>query len=524
MEKFFVANSQADSEKYDALIVGSGAAGYSTADWLFKYGIKNIAIVTENRLAGTSRNTGSDKQTYYKISMVGGADSNLQMAQDLFAGGSMNGDIALIEASNSARCFLRLVEYGMPFPTNEYGEYIGYKTDHDNTERATSCGPLTSNFMTKCLEKKVVENGATILDKMQAIRIVQQNNVVKGLIVEDKDNKLLFFQTQNIILATGGEASVYRDSVYPLGQTGATSLGIEAGAVLYNFQEWQYGMSATKFRWNVSGSYQQVIPKYISVDKNGIEKEFLLDSLSPDDAYNMVFLKGYQWPFDCKKMATSSKIDLLVLQQIAQGNKVYLDFTENPSGYNFDNLCNEAKQYLIDADSVNGAPFERLQKLNAKAIDVFKSHNIDLSIQRLQIAVCAQHNNGGLGIDGNWQTNVQGLFAVGEVAGTFGVYRQGGSALNSTQVGGLRVAQYLSAVGDVENMPFDFSDYIATENKFIEQHMACDSNIAQVESHFKALMSEFGGAQRNYEKLQSIVAELQGYLDGKSQLMISDMR
>ncbi|MEG1963555.1 MAG: FAD-binding protein [Clostridia bacterium] len=557
--------------KYDALIVGSGAAGYSTADWLIKYGVKNIAIITENRLVGTSRNTGSDKQTYYKISMVGSADSNMQMAQDLFDGGSMNGDIALIEASNSARCFLRLVEYGAPFPTNEYGEYIGYKTDHDNTARATSCGPLTSKFMTECLEKTVIKNGAKILDQMQAIKIVQQNNEVKGLIVLDSGGNLQFLQAKNIILATGGEASVYRDSVYPLGQTGATSLGIEAGAVLHNFQEWQYGMSATKFRWNVSGSYQQVVPKYVSVDKNGCEKEFLLDSLLPQDAYNLVFLKGYQWPFDYQKMASSSQIDLLVQQQIVQGNKVYLDFTANPSGYNFDALSNEAKQYLTEANCAEGMPFERLQKLNPQAIAVFKNHNIDLSKERLQIAICAQHNNGGLGIDSNWQTNVQGLFAVGEVAGTFGVYRQGGSALNSTQVGGLRVAQYLknhnicsdkkatsadcsgnftnktvshkSFVSDknqnktvatqklesqiakgcptADNGAFDCSDFINAENKFIHQHIANTNNIAEVESHFKALMSEYGGAQRNYEKLQTILLELTAYLEGKNPLTIS---
>ncbi|MEG1509745.1 MAG: oxidoreductase, partial [Clostridia bacterium] len=74
--------------------------------------------------------------------------------------------------------------------------------------------------------------------------------------------------------------------------------------------------SATKFRWNVSGSYQQVVPKYVSVDKNGCEKEFLLDSLLPQDAYNLVFLKGYQWPFDYQKMASSSQIDLLGQQSL----------------------------------------------------------------------------------------------------------------------------------------------------------------------------------------------------------------
>jgi succinate dehydrogenase/fumarate reductase flavoprotein subunit len=62
----------------------------------------------------------------------------------------------------------------------------------------------------------------------------------------------------------------------------------------------------------------------------------------------------------------------------------------------------------------------------------------------LEIALCAQHNNGGLDVDLWWQTDVPGLFAAGEAAGTHGVYRPGGSALNAGQVGSLRAARYIA--------------------------------------------------------------------------------
>lgn len=52
------------------VVVGSGAAGYSAADWLAQYGVINIALVTEGVRCGTSRNAGSDKQTYYKLSFT----------------------------------------------------------------------------------------------------------------------------------------------------------------------------------------------------------------------------------------------------------------------------------------------------------------------------------------------------------------------------------------------------------------------------------------------------------------------
>ena len=59
------------------------------------------------------------------------------MADTLFAGRCVDGDIALCEAALSTQCFLKLVELGVPFPRNRYGEYIGYKTDHDPRRRAT---------------------------------------------------------------------------------------------------------------------------------------------------------------------------------------------------------------------------------------------------------------------------------------------------------------------------------------------------------------------------------------------------
>ena len=110
------------------IVFGSGAAGFGAAARLHQLGERDLAIVTENISAGTSRNTGSDKQTYYKLSLAGAdADSILNMAQDLFAGQCVDGDLALCEAALSAQCFYRLVELGVPFPCNEYGEFVGYQ-------------------------------------------------------------------------------------------------------------------------------------------------------------------------------------------------------------------------------------------------------------------------------------------------------------------------------------------------------------------------------------------------------------
>lgn len=70
--------------RFQAVIVGSGAAGLNAAVSLVKEGQTDIAIITEGRMMGTSRNTGSDKQTYYKWTTCGDeADSVRKMAQTL---------------------------------------------------------------------------------------------------------------------------------------------------------------------------------------------------------------------------------------------------------------------------------------------------------------------------------------------------------------------------------------------------------------------------------------------------------
>ena len=414
--------------------------------------MKNIALMTEGKLAGTSRNTGSDKQTYYKLSLAGDdGDSILGMAQTLFSGGAMDGDVALAEAANSARCFMKLASLGVDFPTNEYGEFIGYQTDHDTRTRATSCGPLTSKYMTEALERSVLAKGIEIIDFARVIKIITEGNKVSGVaIVNTVTGETSVIACSNVILATGGPAGIYSDSVYPVSHHGTTSLALNAGAALQNMTEWQYGLASKEPRWNVSGTYMQVLPRLISVDDSGKEREFLWEFFfEPYEALSMLFLKGYQWPFDIKKVADgSSVIDLLVYREnVLRGRRVYLDFTKNPFGFEnieFEKLSPEAYDYLKKADACFGTPIERLRKMNEPAIELYRSKGVDISKEYLEIALSAQHCNGGVAVNANWESRVRGFYAVGEVAGTHGITRPGGSALNAGQVGALRAAEAIS--------------------------------------------------------------------------------
>lgn len=495
------------SMNYDVIVVGSGAAGFSTADWLYSFGIKNICVVTEGINCGTSRNTGSDKQTYYKLDMCSDAgDSVMKMAQDLYSGGSMNGSDALVEAANSPRCFMRLAGLGVPFPTDRFGRYAGYKTDHDNTCRATSAGPLTSKYMTERLQEKVEANGTEILDEYQVIRLIVSDGKCRGAVCLTADGiKKLYAKA--VILCTGAPAAMYSRSVYPESQTGATGLAVEAGAQLQNFQEWQYGMASVKFRWNLSGSYQQVVPRYYSVSPDGTETEFLALDGDRDEMYSRVFLKGYQWPFDSGKTEGSSYIDILVFRELERGNRVYLDYTKNPVDFCFDRLSDEAKNYLTDTDCIADTPIERLEKLNPKAVKLYADHGIDLHAEPLEISISAQHNNGGIKTDINSETTVKNLFAVGEAAGKFGVRRPGGSALNDTQVGGLRAAEYLA--DNLEKIELSEADVVVPDSPKISDTPTLD----EPKKEFFLKMSDCAGIYRDYEKVSTLLNELEALKD-----------
>ncbi|WP_298457486.1 FAD-binding protein [uncultured Cellulomonas sp.] len=459
----------------NTVVVGTGSAGFCAADRLFEFGQSDIVMVTDKVGAGASRNAGSDKQTYYKMTLSGDdGDSVREMAQTLFSGGAMDGDNALCEAALSARGFLRLCELGVPFPQNRYGEFIGYKTDHDPRRRATSVGPYTSRSMVEQLEKKVARNGTRIFDNCRIVDLVVVDGEVAGLLVlrtdvkadpDDPDGESPFalFRCTNIVYATGGPAGLYATRVFPNGQWGASGAAYRAGVHGKNVTEWQFGLASVRPRWNVSGTYMQVLPRFVSTDaEGGDEREFLTEGIGDyGRQLSMTFLKGYQWPFDVRKAVDgSSLIDLLVYREtVLRGRRVFLDFRSNPMRAELDPsaLSPEAHAYLERADVLFGTPIERLKKMNLPAYRFYleKNPTVDLATEMLEVDVCAQHNNGGLVVDAWWQSNVAGFFPVGEAGGAHGVYRPGGAALNSGQVGATRAAQFIAVQRVTEPLPVD---------------------------------------------------------------------
>jgi succinate dehydrogenase/fumarate reductase flavoprotein subunit len=183
--------------------------------------------------------------------------------------------------------------------------------------------------------------------------------------------------------------------------------------------------------------------------------------------------------------------------------------------FDFSLLSPEAHEYLAKSDALFGLPIDRLRKMNTPAIELYRSHGIDLEHEPLEIAICVQHNNGGLVGDIWWESNLAHLFPIGEANGSFGVYRPGGSALNSTQVGSLRAAQYIHACY-AENPP-SVSVFAKKTNSQVlaKLHMATTlagnaagvGNLAEKITDLRVRMTRAGGAIRNTRQIEEALAD-----------------
>ena len=409
--------------------------------------------------------SGSDKQTYYKMGTSPHVpDSAEAFAKTLTAAGCVHGDLALAEGIGSLREFYHLVQAGVPFPHDALGSYIGYKTDHDPSERATSAGPKTSKFMSACLQRQAEDCGMRIFDSQEVARLLTRGRGGNQANPRRADGRSpagrraaagpQLFLLRELVLAAGGPGELYK-TTSTRGQLGLHGLALKAGLAAENLTESQFGLASIRFRWNVSGTYMQAIPRIFSTDADGgDEREFLAE----------YFPTMRRWPPTSSSRATSgpsirsgSRTPVVADRHAGDGRDVARPagvhgFPPQPRGparhqaFRMADLDDEARDYLDKAGATQRRPIERLAHMNPPAIEIYAEHGIDLRREPLEIAVCASTTTAASRSTSGGSPASAHTFVIGEMAGTHGVKRPGGSALNAGQVGGLRAAEYIANV------------------------------------------------------------------------------
>ena len=447
------------------VIVGSGAAGMRAAVELKRRDV-DVAVITQSAYGGTSACSGSDKQTLHTANTSDRGDNFRAMAEAMGAGGAMDKDTAYIEAVGSGRAMSTLQFLGLPLPLDSYGGVLRYQTDHDEVGRATSCGPRTSRLMVKVLAREAIHQGIPIFNQTTAVQILVQKELgqrvtgvlctVPQLRCEGNPHGVVAHLCDYLVLAAGGPGELYRDSAYPRNCFGSLGLALEAGIHAVNLTESQFGIGTSRdgFPWNLSGTYAQCMPYVYSVDDAGAEHNFLANYYrTTQELVSNIFRKGYQWPFHATRMLDfgSSLFDLAVFREMQGGRKVYMDFNRNPASvpgdqaFDLSRVDADVSTYLELAGALLDKPIERLKKMNPLSVALYQQYKVDIEKHPLLFAMNNQHMNGGLAVDIWGQTSLNGCYAVGEAAGTHGVTRPGGAALNSGQVFGTRCAEHIAS-------------------------------------------------------------------------------
>lgn len=303
-----------------------------------------------------------------------------------------------------------------------------------------------------------------LLDHTTAIKILTEGEGGKrrivGVVAIDKscrDNpwQMVLIRCRHLVLATGGPGELYRDSVYPKNCFSALGMALEAGISLVNLTESQFGIGTPRslFPWNLSGTYMQAMPRIYSQDNVGNQYNFLADYYpTTRQLASATFKKGYQWPFHAERMLNygSSLLDVAIYEETKKGREVFLDFQSNPSpgadnvAFTLDELDEETVAYLAKNSALLDTPLDRLQQMNPLAVRLYQLHGHDLTSTPLRFTMNNQHLNGGIDVDIWGQTSLSGCYAIGENAGTHGVTRPGGAALNAGQVFAKRCAQHIA--------------------------------------------------------------------------------
>ena len=509
-----------------ALVVGSGAAGLRAAVELKRRGVE-VIVATQSAWGGTSACSGSDKQTLHTANSADRGDDFRALAQAIGAGGAMDADTAYVEAVGSARALSTLQFLGLPLPLDRLGGVLRYQTDHDEVGRATSCGPRTSRLMVQALAREAIRLDIPILNHTTAVRLLVDDRAGRraaGVLAMNPkrrtDNNPLGFVallSDTLVLAAGGPGELYRDSVYPRNCFGSLGLALEAGIEAVNLTESQFGIGTSRegFPWNLSGTYVQCMPYVISLDAGGRERNFLADYYrTTRELASNTFRKGYQWPFHATRMLDfgSSLFDLAVYRETQAGRRVFLDFNRNPlpvradDPFSLDALDPDVRGYLEKSGALLATPIERLRQMNPLSIELYKRYKRDITREPLEFAVNNQHMNGGLAVSVWGETSLAGCYAVGEAAGTHGVTRPGGAALNAGQVFGTRCAEHIAArVKTVPTEPGVVEAGLAATLAVLHGDSPLDSEAIRTE--VQARMSDRAGILCHADDVRAALAE-----------------
>lgn len=197
------SESPAESEDYDAVIVGTGGAGLSAAIAAYDRGLTNIVILEKMAVNGGNTNYSSSgmnasETTFQKDQGI--EDSNDAFAAETLEGGHDTGDPELVQfmCDNSAGAIDWLDGLGIKLDNITMTGGMSTKRCHRPTD-----GSAVGLTLVPGLMAAVEERGIPVKMSCEAKELLKDGDAVVGIAVDDK-GKAKNLNARAVILATGG--------------------------------------------------------------------------------------------------------------------------------------------------------------------------------------------------------------------------------------------------------------------------------------------------------------------------------
>jgi succinate dehydrogenase/fumarate reductase flavoprotein subunit len=417
----------------DVLVIGGGAAGSRAAYEAKRIhpGLKVLLVVAGEFGSSGSTNLIASESLGINAPfnyMKDGDDADVFYRDIVETGGGLSDPVlARVVAEDACTRIDELVALGLRFDTEREG-IIQRKLSGCSKARSLTCGGSTGREIVRVLKEQIHKLEVEILENIRVVDLVRDDKgrVCGALAVAGQQR--LFISARGVILANGGAGRIFKHNVNPPTLEGdGWSMAYRAGARLVNMEFFQVGPAVfnTPLKFIIHGHMWRLRPRLT----NNLNEEFLPRYCPPGiDPSAVLDLKAMSYPFSVR---TDAKyLDIAIFKEVMAGRGT-------PSGGVYFDVTHVDRETLLSRAPIT---YETLLRAG-----------IDLARQRIEVGLVVQNFNGGILIDANGFTGIEGLYAAGEVTGgVHGADRPGGNNLIDTQVFGYRAG--LAAADYAENM------------------------------------------------------------------------
>ena len=326
--------------------------------------------------------------------------------------------LARVIADEACDRVSELIEMGVTFDA-EGGRIVQRKLSGCTKARSLTCGGSTGREIVRVLKERIERPGRA--GQGEACASSTSSRTIAGGSAAPwpfgPGGRL--HTGRAVVLANGGAGRVFRHNVNPPTLEGdGWSMAYRAGARLVNLEFFQVGPAVfnAPLMFIIHSHMWGLRPRLTNMKGEEFLPRYCPAGVSPDEVLD---LKAMSYPFSVR---TDAKyLDIAIFREVMEGRgtpagAVYFDVTH------------------IDRET-----------LAARAPITYKTllaAGIDLARQRIEVGLVVQNFNGGVLIDANGFTGVEGLYAAGEASGgVHGSDRPGGNNLVDTQVFGYRAGR-----------------------------------------------------------------------------------